>query len=360
MKTQRPESKEGGAQKERKLNSNSNSVKYGIKKLPNTKQKQIIKTVTPPTFAPDEFENIEKFMKENGYVVVRDIISDEEHSNGLNLFWDMMVQLNPNIKRNDYTTWTNKQWPGRFADGISTQDGIGQSEFMWFNRTRPKYIKLFQHLLGEDHLSVSFDGFISFRPEIPTTNVNWPHVDQNLRLLGSADNNIQGAINYYPVTKDIGGFCCVPKSHLTWEEYLIKYLGDTVPPTHGHMIPPTDPRLKDLAKIILPAKSAVLWYGKTIHCSTCSSKFAIQKDPTTGKVTLDRLAALVSYCERNLVTEKIIAEKKKTYEKGKSTTHWARLCVVQKPPRWGRPKNADVIQTLKPKNLNELEWKLIL
>jgi len=183
-------------------------------------------------------------MKENGYVVVRDILSEEEFNTGINLFWDMMTKLNPNIKKENCNTWTNKQWVGRFSDGISTQDGIGQSEFMWFNRTRPKYIQLFQHLLGEKDLSVSFDGFAAFRPGIPTTNVNWPHIDQNIRLLGSEDNNIQGAINYFSVTNQFGGFCCVPKSHLTWEEYLLKYLGDSVPASHGHMIPPTDPRLK--------------------------------------------------------------------------------------------------------------------
>jgi len=299
------------------------------------------------------------FLKENGYVVIRDILSDSEFETGLNLFWEMMAQLNPSIKRNDYTTWTNKEWPGRFSDGIINQDGVCQSEFTWFNRTLPKYMQIFQHLLGEEKISVSFDGFVTFRPHIPTTSKNWPHLDQNIRLIGSEDNNIQGAINYFSVTKDMGGFCCVPKSHLTWEEYLIKYQGDSIPATHGFFIPPTDPRLKDLAKIILPAKSAVLWYGKTIHCSTCSSKLAIRRDDN-NIVTLDRLSTFVSYCERKLVTDQVIEERKKAISRGKSTTHWARFCVIPKPPRWGRPKNSDPLNTIPPKKLTEQEWSLVL
>jgi len=323
-----------------------------------TKQKQITKCITPPVFSIDELDKIEVYMKENGFVVVGDILSVEEQTTGLNLFWEMMSQLNPNIKRDDYLTWSNKYWPGRFADGISAMDGIGQSEFMWFNRTRPSYMKLFQHLLGDEDLSASFDGFAAFRPQIQTTSINWPHVDQNIRLIGSEDNNIQGAINYFSITQEIGGFCCVPKSHLTWEEYLLKYLGDSIPPNHGYMIPPTDPRLKNLAKVILPARSAVLWYGKTIHCSTCSSKFALRRDEN-GKITLDRLAAIVSYCERKLVTDIIVEEKKKVVLKGKSTTHWARLCVAQRPPRWKRPKTLDPIRTIPPKQLTQEEWKLV-
>jgi len=357
MKNKRTSQKDSTKSKERKIGTR---VKYGIQKqTTNTKQKQITLCITPPVFSLDQLEPLETFMKENGFVVVADIISEEERSTGLHLFWEMMSQLNPDINKDDYFTWTNKQWPGRFSDGISTQDGIGQSEFMWYNRTRPRYIQLFQHLLGDDHLSVSFDGFVAFRPQIQTTAINWPHIDQNLRLIGSEDNNIQGAINYFSVTEEMGGFCCVPKSHLTWEEYLLKYLGDSVPPNHGYMIPPSDPRLKNLAKLIIPARSAVLWYGKTIHCSTCSSKLEVRRDEH-GKLTLDRLSALVSYCERKLLTEKIIEDKKKAIHRGNSTTHWARLCVIQRPPRWKRPKKSDTIRTLPPKQLTEEEWKLVL
>jgi len=333
-------------------------VKYGLKV--NTKGSRIERVFKPPTFSPDEFEKIAEHLDEHGYVVVNDVLSDSECEHGLKLFWEMMVKLNPNISQNDPKSWTNKQWPGRFSDGITTEHGVGQSEFMWWNRTRPTYIKLFQHLLNEQHLVVSFDGFVAFRSGIPTTNNFWPHIDQNTDLPGSEDKNIQGAINYFDIMEQTGGFCCVPGSHKTWREYVEKYNEGNPPATHGLMIPNSDPRLNGLVKLIVPAKSATLWYAKTIHCSTSSINRLQPCRDKNGTIVLDRLSALVSYAEAKLVTPEILKKKLQAVANGNSTTHWARLCVVQKPSRWGRPRNSDPIHKLPARKLTEEELMLVV
>jgi len=126
------------------------------------------------------------------------------------------------------------------------------------------------------------------------------------------------------------------------------------------MIPDEDPRLKNITKLLVPAKSATIWLAKTIHCSTSSNKNIPPRKDKSGKVTLDRLSALVSYCETHLLTPEVVKMKLKAVENGKATIHWARLCVLQRPPRWGRPKGADPLHAIPPKKLTEEELKLVV
>ena len=60
------------------------------------------------------------------------------------LFWDWIEGLSrpTPVSRDDVTTWASENWTGRLNNGIIYQNGIGQSDFLWYLRTRPSVKKV--------------------------------------------------------------------------------------------------------------------------------------------------------------------------------------------------------------------------
>ena len=97
--------------------------------------------VSPPRFSKDDPSAME-YLKREGYVVIKEVISNEEIQEGLELMWKFLQNYSSNkINRNEISTWS--EWPKTFPSGIIKGDGIGQSEFMWYLREKQNIREIF-------------------------------------------------------------------------------------------------------------------------------------------------------------------------------------------------------------------------
>ncbi|CAH6420965.1 Hypothetical protein UVM_LOCUS294 [uncultured virus] len=115
----------------------------------------------PPTFAVKDDAAL-KFLGEQGYVVIRDVLTEAENDHATDLTWCWLEQLGTGIRRADASTWDNARWPNVFSVGIVDRDGIGQAPQMWYARQKARPV--FEHLLGGTDLLTSLDGMSLFRP----------------------------------------------------------------------------------------------------------------------------------------------------------------------------------------------------
>jgi cytochrome oxidase Cu insertion factor (SCO1/SenC/PrrC family) len=64
------------------------------------------------SFSLDERTDLLNFFEEYGFVVVRNIIdSDSQIEDTIDEIWNLLRVLNPNIDKNDSSTWDDKYWP---------------------------------------------------------------------------------------------------------------------------------------------------------------------------------------------------------------------------------------------------------
>ncbi len=167
-----------------------------------------------PAFSVDEMEKALDYLKKEGYVRIKGVLSGEEVKEGTNLFWEFMENLGTGIKRDDLATWVNDNWPNTFSNGIIDQYGIGQSKFLWTIRAKENVRKVFAGLWGTDELLTSFDGCNAFRPtnsKVCTdgkgkswkTKGSWYHIDQGAMLKGF--QCVQGFVTLTDVNEVSGG-----------------------------------------------------------------------------------------------------------------------------------------------------------
>ena len=145
--------------------------------------------VPVPRFdASSEAEAARSYLAEQGYVVFRAVLTDNEVQHTLALIWDALEGLGRGINRDDARTWASRVDTGRQrqqADGGSGGDsgrgwpwgdhglglisagmeeyGFTHSDACWFVRGTPAVRDAFATVLGTDHLEVSFDGLSLFR-----------------------------------------------------------------------------------------------------------------------------------------------------------------------------------------------------
>ena len=64
------------------------------------------------SFSIEETNDFVKFFKENGFVVIRNVIdSPTQIEETIDEIWNLLRVLNPKIDRNDSSTWDNQYWP---------------------------------------------------------------------------------------------------------------------------------------------------------------------------------------------------------------------------------------------------------
>eukprot|EP00026_Physarum_polycephalum_P009822 Phypoly_transcript_09959.p1 GENE.Phypoly_transcript_09959~~Phypoly_transcript_09959.p1 ORF type:complete len:402 (+),score=66.12 Phypoly_transcript_09959:26-1207(+) len=309
------------------------------------KQKQVDTraTLSPPTFAIGD-EAAKTYLEENGYVVFRDVVNEEKNTKAVSLLWDWLEGLGTGIKRGKVGTWENKNWPEMFVNGIFERYGIGQSAFMWYLRHECRNV--FEFLCGTNELLCSMDGCSVFRPWMVDkkwkTVGGWWHFDcsrnvsEALSVAGLPDC-IQGALCLLPATAESGGFACVPKSHLLWNEYFDTHTHRTM----GHWVPlnPDDSICKDGVRILAPKNSMICWNSKLVHCNAPG-------DGPHSKTNLLRIVAYISMQSSNLLKEEklaaLVKKRKEAINKYASTSHWSIFCQP-KTPRHQRAKSSNPV-----------------
>ena len=90
---------------------------------------------TPKVFSINQYSEWNKYLDQNGYVVIGNILTDTERD----LFWTNFKtdfnMVSPDFDFKNKLTWSIKTYPGMFAKGICPYNGLGQSNFSWMIRT---------------------------------------------------------------------------------------------------------------------------------------------------------------------------------------------------------------------------------
>lgn len=274
---------------------------------------------TPPRFSVDNPEAY-KYLEENGYVVIREVLSSEQISIAKDMCWEWIEAITGSeVRRNDVQSWGEKAWPADKDNGIIRDPSIGQADWLWYIREKPSIKQAFSRIWGTDRLGVSFDGGNLFRPYAINdewrTKGGWFHVDQNAKLL-PGKCCVQGSVYLKDGTKETGGLTVIPKSHLHHEEFCERN------PAGGHFLPINDQDpVREMQSVLVTCRAGdlVLWDSRTVHCNTPGSA-------STVKDELIRILAYICMQPVAMCAEEGIEEKRKSaYERHVTSSHWVSM-----------------------------------
>jgi len=270
-----------------------------------------------------------QYMEENGYVIFKQVASEDELKQARNLMWEFFEGLNRGVKRDDVKTWN--KLPAYPTNGIVAGFGVGQSAFVWYVRTLPKVKACFSAVWGGDtRLLVSFDGCGIFRPWTYNrdwrTEPGWYHVDQNPRLKPGR-HSVQGLVSLYDCDETTGSLVVMPRSHRLFEtlQSLKPQSNDFVPLPDDHPLQRAESRL-----VRCRAGDLVLWDSRTIHCNSPATTPLHQDvfDSVSKQWRLLRAVAYVCMTPLRLAPTDPVARKKliqlrlQAFKHLQTTSHW--------------------------------------
>ena len=262
------------------------------------------------TFAPELFEtqNSEqwkKYLDNNGFVVLHNILPKETMIKYFKLFAKDWKYVSPNFDFNNKETWTPTNSPMMWNKGMVYWSGLSQSDFMWSLRTDLNILDIWHRLHETKELVASFDAFSVYLSNKQKSQP-WLHTDLKYN---SEIYSIQGAYNFLPVTETSAGFIVVPKSHKT-------YTIDKKSKSNFSQIDKDDPHNDKAVKLIIPENCFVLWNSKTIHANIGISDKKLTHD-------LNRLTCYLAYFPKSLRPDNIFKKRFIGYKNGSSCSHYA-------------------------------------
>lgn len=241
---------------------------------------------------------MERELQENGFVVIPNILPEDDYNRFETLFWDDMSKVIPDLNKDDKTTWN---FP-RGVKGIIRSYGISQSDACWFIRTRPNIKAQWEKLYKTSELCVSMDSII-FKPKKSKIDP-WFHRDQDP---DQERPSYQGIYYHFASGGKDAGTILVPKSH-TYSD-----VWETTPHSENFLHVPDELQKEMLSKAVkpvIPKNSLLIFNSRTIHAST------------GGKTYNTRLTMCVCYAPKEWRNEETLKKKKTAYAKGQSCAHW--------------------------------------
>jgi len=261
-------------------------------------------------------------LSDQGYVVLKNAFDESELRHAHDLLWEFLTPAT-GWERGQMQTWSQLGFCmcGLPHWGIIKARGAGQSEVVWFARTRPSVKDVFARIWGTRNLMSSFDGLNVFLPwhhlgHTAKTEAGWLHADQGDQRHGLA--TIQGFVSLTDQDATTGGLHVIPSSphlHETWARGH---------PGSVHNFCMIDPRSFGRELLLMPqqlvtckAGDLVLWDSRIVHCNTP----ALQ-EPTTPENELLRVALYVCLTPKTLASPADLALRLQAYNEGVSCNHW--------------------------------------
>jgi ectoine hydroxylase-related dioxygenase (phytanoyl-CoA dioxygenase family) len=238
-------------------------------------KKNRVRAIELRKFSLNEAADAKQFLSENGICIFKNIASNEDCTRLEGRFWDYLEGLNLGMNRNDISTLTDANWMqlGFMRNGILSQFGVGQSDFLWECRLLRNVREMFSAIFETDDLITSFDGCCAFRnpwlnpfrEEDWITQNGWFHLDQNSRLIPGFET-YQGFLNLLPADAATGGVVVIPRSHEDFD-----YVCSQSNNQHSNFLPLNDNFISNYQKkpvqIMLDPGDFFLWDSRIIHCS---------------------------------------------------------------------------------------------
>jgi len=278
-----------------------------------------------------------QYLDDNGYVVIKNALSESEIQKGISLAWDYVEEVAPGVKRGDPTTYENPTWPTT-RSGILIDNGVGHSELLWFVRGQKKIQNIFQKVWKTDQVLTSFDGFCFHRPweyneSWKTRDGYWFHVDQN-PFHKPEKNCIQGLLNFLPSGETDGGLILVPRSHLHFKDIVpmvpeIQSNGDYIPLHEVLTFWENVYKKQGLQaiKVCLEPGDFILWDSRTVHCNCGAS--TSRPIPTDGTVLPPRrIVTYVCMTPSSRLRPELKDLRAKIFQEGHTTSHWPEDAIV--------------------------------
>ncbi|GJJ72854.1 hypothetical protein EMPS_05212 [Entomortierella parvispora] len=331
-----------------------------------------IPNVYPPVFDPSQTDEIQDYLKAEGYVAVQ-VTSAAEAQARYSEFWTFLENLGSGISRNDPSTWNlASTWPQQMH-GIVFGFGVGQAEFAWKARIEPNVVQTFANVweVPATKLLTSFDGANMIpnpryahnavgegESELETRTVQipyghgdgeegrsvevkiaaaspaslhpasvkigadklglvhttgryqmWPHRDQK----PSRQDRIciQGLYSMLPNTgPGDGGLVVYPRTHtIDWTERDEKAKTSDDWYRIRSTFAEVDP--KNAAVLRTPAGCLLLWDSRLIHCN---------RPPTADGRT--RAVSYICMLPRGSAPKSELLQRQKAYTNFKTSTHW--------------------------------------
>jgi len=279
-----------------------------------------------PRFAADDPDAL-PYLSDNGYVVIRDVLCESEVATAYDLLWDFLSGA-VGWQKGRMETWDECQF-GRIGlpeVGIVKAAGAGQSEFVWYIRTRSAVRDAFARLWGTDKLIAAFDGFNIFLPwhhkqrnniycqHFKKTIAGWFHCDQGPAKNGL--NAVQGFVSVTSQNASTGGLLVIPGSHHLHESWVSAAArcddDDFV------QVPRDSPLLRLPHRLVtcMPG-DLVLWDSRLIHCN-----MPAVESPASPEGELLRVAAYVCMLPKKLASKENLEVRTAAYIAGMSCNHW--------------------------------------
>ena len=136
------------------------------------------KPFKPPVFNHADYESWKVFLQEEGYVVLKDILSLEEIETAFNLFKKDINSVSPRFQFDNPETQNINSLPAMYGKGMLVFNGFGQSDAMWNLRTNKTILSVFKKIYDCEDLVTSLDGFSVFVSHEQKSK-SWLHIDQN-------------------------------------------------------------------------------------------------------------------------------------------------------------------------------------
>ena len=285
-----------------------------------------------------ETSGIIKDLQENGFSVVKDVLTNEECDLAISGAWDWLESMDSGINRNEPKSWNGVNWP-RNIHGLIQHYKVSFSKWVCDVRVNENVQKVFSGIWGDDNLISSFDGVCIKRPHELTTcrpasinDKSWFHTDQAKSTAFNVPsvngwNCIQSGVNLEHSSEGDARFRVLSGSHLL------------------HSSAPWNGDNKDWYKlskddidwyisngcvdmqISCPKGGMVLWDSRAIHCSTNASKDRINK----GRF---RFTVFVCMIPRSHLVSKTAIKRKRAFDDSRVTSHWpSKFNLFGKHPR---------------------------
>lgn len=262
------------------------------------------------SFSVDQVKEYTAFFVKFGVVVIRDVLELDECQRTEYEIWDMLERRSDGkLKRDDPSTWEDKNWPGLQKLGILGNNIVLSKQFCQ-NRQNEKIYNAFKNLIGTEKLIVTVGRASAMRPTreveikegeevlkvdkpewrtipewlhwdmIPwngwTTTFNFKEVYSNLNK-GYDQVKVQGILAAVDCGPNEGGFHCVPGFHnhiRGWANQNINKFDKNFTDS-TLQVPDDDPIRKDVQTMPIRKGSLLIWSSCLPHGTfpNNSSKF---------------------------------------------------------------------------------------
>ena len=277
--------------------------------------------------------NIREELENKGYCVVNNILSDEEISQGYNMFHEWKNTI-PNHDKLHYVIDPH---------GIYKHHEAGHTKHAWFIRTRPNVQQVFKDLWNTDELIVSFDG-CCYIPKMfsKKDKKGWAHSDQAPNTQGL--QCIQGFVSL--TSNKERTFVVYEGTHKMHYDFFKERNIQNC--KNWNKIPEKD--VKDLAHlkrvVHVPAGSLVLWDSRAFHEAQYGEPYSEE-----------RIVQYVCFLPKNHPKNTKSMKKKriKYFNDKRTTSHWPAPVHVNglQPRTFGDKSKLIDYSLLTPPDLSE-------